>query len=52
MEKVRDRIEIKTAFDPKYLQKYVSKPNFHSSKVLLEDNLKLVLMKWNTKKSQ
>ena len=31
MENIRDSIEIKTAFDPKYLSKYVSKPNFHSS---------------------
>ena len=47
MENVRDRIEIKTAFDAKYLQKYVSKPNFHSSKVLVDD--KMVLMKLNKK---
>jgi hypothetical protein len=50
MENVRDRIEIKTAFDPKYLQKYVSKPNFHSSKVLVDD--KMVLMKLNKKTVQ
>jgi hypothetical protein len=37
MEDVRDRIEIKTAFDDKYFSKYVSKPNFHSSKVLVDD---------------
>ena len=43
MENVRDRIEIKTAFDPKYFQKYVSKPNFHSSKVLVDE--KMILMK-------
>ncbi len=47
MENVRDRIEIKTAFDPKYLRKYVSKPNFHSSKFLVED--KMVLMKLSKK---
>ena len=50
MENVRDRIEIKTAFDPKYFQKYVSKPNFHSSKVLVDD--KMVLMKLNKKTVQ
>ena len=50
MENVRDRIEIKTAFDAKYLQKYVSKPNFHSSKVLVDD--KMVLMKLNKKTVQ
>jgi hypothetical protein len=50
MENVRDRIEIKTAFDAKYLQKYVSKPNFHSSKILVDD--KMVLMKLNKKTVQ
>jgi hypothetical protein len=47
MENVRDRIEIKTAFDDKYFSKYVSKPNFHSSKVLVDD--KMVLMNLNMK---
>jgi hypothetical protein len=47
MENVRDRIEIKTAFDDKYFSNYVSKPNFHSSKVLVDD--KMVLMKLNKK---
>ena len=47
MENVRDRIEIKTAFDDKYFRKYVSKPNFHSSKTLVED--KMILMKLNKK---
>jgi len=50
MENVRDRIEIKTAFDDKYFSKYVSKPNFHSSKVLVDD--KMVLMKLNKKTVQ
>ncbi len=50
MENVRDRIEIKTAFGAKYLQKYVSKPNFYSSKVLVDD--KMVLMKLNKKTVQ
>jgi hypothetical protein len=50
MENVRDRIEIKATFDSKYLEKYVSKPNFHSSKVLVDD--KMVLMKSNKKKVQ
>jgi hypothetical protein len=35
MENVRNRIEIKTAFDSKYLQKYVSK----RSKVLVENKM-------------
>ena len=39
MENIKNRIEIKTAFDSKYLQKYVSKPNFHSSKVLVENKM-------------
>ncbi len=39
MENVRDMIEIKPAFDSKYLPKYVSKPNFHSSKVLVDDKM-------------
>ena len=50
MENVRDRIEIKTAFDEKYFRKYISKPNFHSSKTLVED--KMVLMKLNKKTVQ
>ena len=45
MENVRDRIDIKTAFDPNYLQKNVSKPNFQGSKVLVDN--KMVLMKLN-----
>ncbi len=44
MENVRDRIEIKTAFDDKYFYKYVSKPNFHSSKVLVDDNMVLMIL--------
>ncbi len=32
MENVRDRIEIKTAFDAKYLQKYVSNLIFRAAK--------------------
>ena len=47
MENVRDRIEIKTAFDEQYFRKYVSKPNFHSSKTLVED--KMMLMKLSKK---
>ena len=50
MENVRDRIEIKTAFDAQYFQKYVSKPNFHSSKKLVDD--KMVLMKLSKKTVQ
>ena len=50
MENVRDRIEIKTAFDEKYFRKYISKPNFHSSKTLVED--KMILMKLNKKTVQ
>jgi hypothetical protein len=50
MENVRDRIEIKTAFDEKYYKKYVSKPNFHSSKTLVVD--KMMLMKLSKKTVQ
>ncbi len=37
MENVRDRIEIKTAFDEQYFRKHVSKPIFQSSKNLFDD---------------
>jgi hypothetical protein len=37
MENVRDRIEIKTTFGEQYFEKYVSKPNLHSSKSLVDD---------------
>ena len=50
MENVRDRIEIKTAFDAKYFSKYVSKPNFHSSKILVDNAM--VLLKLNKKTVQ
>ena len=50
MENVRDRIEIKTAFDETYYRKYVSKPNFHSSKILVDD--KMTLMKLSKKTVQ
>lgn len=48
MENVRDRIEIKTAFDDKYYSKYVSKPNFHSSKILVQDEMMLLKMNKKT----
>ena len=48
MENVRDRIEIKTAFDDKYYTKYVSKPNFHSSKILVQDAMMLLKMNKKT----
>ncbi len=44
MENVRDRLEIKTAFDETYNRKYVSKPNFHSSKILVDDKITLVML--------
>ena len=47
MENVRDRIELKTAFDEEYYKKYVSKPNFNSSKILVDD--KMMLMKLDRK---
>jgi hypothetical protein len=43
MDNIRDRKEIKKTFDETYYRKYVSKPNFHSSKILVDD--KMMLMK-------
>ena len=39
MENVRDRIEIKTAYNAKYFVKYVSKLIFYSSKHLVDDKM-------------
>lgn len=50
MENVRDRNEIKIAFDEEYFQKYVSKPNFNTSKILVEDKMKLMKMDKKTVK--
>ena len=47
MENVRDRIEIKTAYDAQYFVKYVSKLIFYCSKHLVDD--KMVLMKLTKK---
>jgi len=47
MENVRDRIDLKVAFDEDYYKKYVGMPNFNSSKILVDD--KMMLMKLDKK---
>ena len=49
MENVRDRVEIKCAFDEDYYMKYTSKPNYHSSKDYKKDDKYFMLMKLEKK---
>lgn len=49
MENVRDRIEVKCAFDEKYFKKYASKPNYHSCKDFKNYGKDFMLMKLDKK---
>ena len=49
MENVRDRVEIKCAFDGVYNKKYNSKSNYHSSKDFKKDDKYFIMMKLETK---
>ena len=51
MENVRDRNEIKIAFNKDYHKKYVSKPNYNSSKILVsnEEEWSMMLIKMDKK---
>ncbi len=49
MEKVRNRVEIKCAFDEEYHMKYTLNPNYHSSKDYKNDDKYFMFMKLEKK---